>query len=255
VEERRGTTPTPQLLADYGLWHLRHVDLLKTVDREALNGLTRLLQLREFKRGEVIYVISGSRDEHLKRVYFLLKGRVKLSSVDETSDKELLLLLIKQGEPFGLLDAVGNETTDLRATAMQASLVAYVPRDDFDTLIDHGGVCAKLVKLIGERAVEVVSRFEDLAFRSVPARLARVLLHLATDFPQQRSCGVSIDVPLTQQEIANLIGARREVVSTHLSRLKRDGVLAFHASHICIHDPDALAKLAGDGLAPILQAK
>ncbi len=244
MHEGQGTTPTPELLADYGLWHLRHVDLLKTFDREALNGLTRLVQLREFKRGEVIYVISGSRDEHLQRVYFLLKGRVKLSSLDGASGKELLLLLLRQGEPFGLLNAVGNETTDLRATAMQASLVAYVPREDFDRLIEQGGVCAKLIKLIGERAVDVVSRFEDLAFRSVLARLARLLLRLTTELPKTRSCGVSIDVPLTQQEIANLIGARREVVSTHLSRLKREGVLAFHGNQICIHDRDALTRLA-----------
>jgi len=250
VEERRGTLPAPQLLADYGLWHLRHVDLLKSVDHDALNRLTRLVQLREFKRGEVIYVISGSRDEHLQRMYFLLKGRVKLSSVDDAGGKELLLLIIKPGEPFGLLNEVGNQTTDLNATAMQASLVAYVPRDDFDKVIDQAGACSRLVKLIGERSVEVVARYEDLAFRSVLARLARVLLRLAEEFPKPRSCGTSIDVPLTQQEIANLIGARREVVSTHLSRLKREGVLAFHANCICVHDPDALGKLAEEPSKP-----
>jgi CRP-like cAMP-binding protein len=244
VEERRGTLPAPHLLADYGLWHLRHIDLLKSVDREALNQFTRLVQLREFKRGEVIYVISGSRDEHLQRMYFLLKGRVKLSSVDDAGGKELLLLIIKQGEPFGLLNEVGNQTTDLKATAMQASLVAYVPRGDFDKLITQAGVCSRLVKLIGERSVEVVARYEDLAFRSVLARLARVLLRFAVEFPKPQSCGASIDVSLTQQEIANLIGARREVVSTHLSRLKREGVLVFHANNICIHDSDALGKLA-----------
>jgi CRP/FNR family transcriptional regulator len=229
---------------DFGVWHLRRVDLLKSVDGGVLNQLTRLLQLREFKRGETIYVISGSREEHLQRMYFLLKGRVKISSVDDATGKELLLLLIKQGEPFGLLNAVGNENTDLRATAMQASLVAYIPRADFDRLIDHAAVCSRLVKIIGERAVEVVARFEDLAFRSVPTRLARVLLRLAHEYPRKRSCGTCIDVPLRQQDIANLIGARREVVSTHLSRLKRDGVVAFHKECICIHDHDALAKLA-----------
>lgn len=243
MNERLGTIPTPRTLADFGLWHLRRVDLLKSVDRDVLNRLTRLVQLREFKRGEVIYVISGSRDEHLKRMYFLLKGRVKLGSVDDASGKELLLLIIKQGEPFGLLNTVGNETTDLKATAMQTSLVAYIPRDDFDTMIDQAGACSRLVKLIGERSVEVVARYEDMAFRSVLARLAKVLLRLAKEFPQQRSCGACIDIPLTQQEIANLIGARREVVSTHLSRLKREGVLAFHAKYICVHNHDALAML------------
>jgi len=141
MEKERGTKPTPQTLKDFGLWHLRRVDLLKSVDGEALNRFTRLLQLREFKRGEIIYVISGSRDEHLERMYFLIKGRVKISSVDDASGKELLLMLIKQGEPFGLLNSVGNEKTELRATALQASLVGYVPRDDFDKLIKQAGVC------------------------------------------------------------------------------------------------------------------
>jgi len=244
MDLKRGTIPTPQALKDFGLWHLRRVDLLKSVDGEALNRFTRLLQLREFKRGETIYVISGSRDEHLQRMYFLLKGRVKISSVDDASGKELLLLLIKPGEPFGLLNSVGNEESDLRAKAMQASLVAYVPRDDFDKLIAQAGACSRLVKLIGERAVEVVARFEDLAFRSVLARLARVLLRLAHEFPQQRTCGICIDVPLTQQDVADLIGARREVVSTHLSRLKREDIVAFHEECICIHDHEALSKLA-----------
>jgi len=244
MDDNRGTVPTAKTLKDFGLWHLRHVDLLKSVDGEALKRFTRLLQLREFKRGETIYVISGSRDEHLQRVYFLLKGRVKISSVDDASGKELLLLLIKQGEPFGLLNSVGNETTELHASALQASLVGYVPREDFDKLIEKAGACSRVVKLIGERSVEVVSRFEDLAFRSVIARVARVLLHLAHEFPEQRKCGMGIDVPLTQQDVANLIGARREVVSTHMSRFKRDSVVVFHKQSICIHDHDALAKLA-----------
>jgi CRP-like cAMP-binding protein len=244
MDKKRGTMLTPKSLADFGLWHLRRVDLLKSVEDDALKRFTRLLQLREFKRGEMIYVISGSRDEHLSRMYFLLKGRVKISSVDDSSGKELLLILIKQGEPFGLLNSVGNETTELRATAMQASLVAYVPREDFNKLIKQAGACARLVKLIGERSVEVVSRFEDLAFRSVLSRLARVLLHLAHQFPEQRKCGMCIDVPLTQRDVANLIGARREVVSTHLSNFKRDGVVAFHKKSICIHDHDVLTKLA-----------
>jgi len=226
----RGTVPPPQ--KDLGLWHLRRVDLLKSVDGEALKRFTRLLQLREFKRGEVIYVISGSRDEHMTRMYFLLKGRVKISSVDDTSGKELLLLLIKQGEPFGLLNSVGNESTDLRATALQASLVGYVQRDDFDKLINQAGACARLVKLIGERSIEVVARFEDLAFRSVLARMARVLLRLAHEFPKEQTCGMGIDVPLTQKDVANLVGARREVVSMHFSRLRREGIVAFQGIHL-----------------------
>ena len=244
MEPQRVNVPV-QPLESFGVWHLRRVNLLKTVDSEALGRFARLLQLREFKRGETIYVISGSREEHLARMYFLLKGRVKLSSVDDASGNQLLLLLIKPGEPFGLLNAVGNEGTDLRAVAMQASLVAYVQRTDFDQLIERAGACSRLVKHIGEKSVEVVARFEDLAFRSVLERLARVLIHLARDFPAPRACGTCIDVPLTQQEVASLIGARREVVSTHLSRLKREGIIAFHKDCICIHDPGALGKLAG----------
>lgn len=242
--KKPGSIPTSKTLKDFGLWHLRRFDILKTVDREALNRFTRLLQLREFKRGETIYVIRERRDEHLRRMYFLIKGRVKISCVDDATGKELLVLLINQGEPFGLLDSVGNNNAELRATAMQASLVGYVPRDDFDRLIEKAGACSRLVKFIGEQSVEVLARFQDLAFRSVLARLARVLLRLADEFPRKQSCGTCIDVPLTQRDIANLIGARREVVNTHLSRLKREGIVAIHKEHFCIHDHDALSNLA-----------
>jgi CRP/FNR family transcriptional regulator len=244
MNTKLGSMPTSKTLKDFGLWHLRRFDIFKTVDREALNRFTRLVQLREFKRGETIYVISDSRDEHVQRMYFVIKGRVKISTVDDATGKELLLLLINQGEPFGLLDSVGNHDAELRATAMQASLVGYVPRDDFDKLIEKAGACSRLVKLIGERSVEVLARFQDLAFRSVLARLARVLLRLAVQFPRKRSCGTCIDVPLTQRDIANLIGARREVVNTQLSRLKREGIIAIHKECVCIHDHDALIKLA-----------
>jgi CRP/FNR family cyclic AMP-dependent transcriptional regulator len=244
MNKKPGSMPTPKALKDFGLWHLRRFDIFKTVDREALNRFTRLLQLREFKRGENIYVISDSRDEHLQRMYFLIKGRVKISSVDDATGKELLLLLVNQGEPFGLLESAGNGDAELRATAMQASLVGYVPRNDFDKLIEKAGACSRVVKLIGERSVEVLARFQDLAFRSVLARLARVLLRLADEFPRKQSCGTCIDVPLTQRDIANLIGARREVVNTHLNRLKREGIIAIHKECVCIHDHDALTKLA-----------
>ena len=244
MNKKPGSMPTSKMLKDVGLWHLRQFDIFKTVDREVLNRFARLLQLREFKRGETIYVISDSRDEHLNRMYFLIKGRVKISSVDDATGKELLLLLIKQGEPFGLLNHVGNDNAELRATAMQASLLAYVSRDDFDKLIEQAGACSRVVKLIGERSVEVLARFQDLAFRSVPARLARVLLRLADEFPKKQSCGTCIDVPLTQRDIASLIGARREVVNTHLSRLKHEGIVAIHKEYFCIHDRDALTKLA-----------
>jgi CRP-like cAMP-binding protein len=74
--------------------------------------------------------------------------------------------------------------------------------------------------------------------------VARVLLRLARDFPHERPCGLGIDVPLTQQDVADLVAARREVVSTWLTRLKRDGVLDTHHGQLCIHDADALAKMS-----------
>jgi len=244
VDVSQQRTKANRMIDELGVWHLTRVSMLESVDANALREFSRLLRLREFKRGETVYVVSGSRDEHLERIYFLLKGSVKLCCVDDESSKELLLVLIKPHEPFGLLDSVANEKTDLRAVAMTASLVAYVPRPAFDRIIENSGACTRLVKLIGERSVQVVARFEDLAFQSVPVRLARILLRLARDFPRQRECGTSIDVPLTQQEIANLIGARREVVSTHLTRLKQEGTLAFHTDAICIHDYAALQALS-----------
>lgn len=230
-------------LAEIGTWRLRHIEMFQLAASSVLERLSRLLHVREYSRGETIYLVSGHGAQALGRVYFVFTGSAKISSIDAATGKELILMLVKAGEPFGLLNRVINEQTDLRATAAQHSLVGFVARTDFDDLVAEAGAGARLRKVIDKRVFELVSRLEDLVFRSVKARLANLLLRLACDFPKERDCGTCIDFPLTQQDIANLVGARREVVSTHLTEFRRSGVVVLHEKHYCVHDRDALAKM------------
>ncbi|HEX5131950.1 MAG TPA: Crp/Fnr family transcriptional regulator, partial [Candidatus Krumholzibacteria bacterium] len=128
--------------------------------------------------------------------------------------------------------------------ALQRSLVGYVPRGDFERMTQQKEFVTELNRLAGERLVKVTNRLEEMVFRDVPSRLASLLLRLADEFPAQRNGRRVIDVRLTQQDLADLIGATRETTSIAINDFRRRGLLDAGRGSITILSPDGLAALA-----------
>ena len=82
-----------------------------------------------------------------------------------------------------------------------------------------------------------------MVFRDVPARLARSLLRLANDFPGEQAGGARIDVRLTQQDLADLIGSTRESASLAVNSFKRQGLIDVRQRVIFIRDSERLRSL------------
>jgi CRP/FNR family transcriptional regulator len=86
---------------------------------------------------------------------------------------------------------------------------------------------------------------EESLFLDLATRLARVLLRLARDFGKETPTGIRIDRPITQQELADMVGATRPRVSEHLQRLRRQQIIGPDSRGIEILKADALKRLAG----------
>lgn len=228
-------TPQPSL------WYLRKVNLLEDVDRAELERVARVLLLREISRGETILLNNDSGE----RVYFLFKGRIGVSRIDPGTGKEIMLYLVRAGEPFGAL-STSKRGSESIARVLSKSLIGYVGKRDFRRLARKSSVHPRLEKLLESRLIKVENRLEELAFCDVPTRLARLLLRLCQQFPgncPQRE-GSLIALNLTQQEIGNLIAASREITSLTLNEFERDGWVARHSRRLCIHDAAALKRIA-----------
>ena len=85
----------------------------------------------------------------------------------------------------------------------------------------------------------------DLAFLDVGGRVAKKLLELAAAHGVQRPDGTLLELPLTQEGLANMVGVTRESVNRHLSTLRRQGVIAREGRRFLIRDPDGLRRYVG----------
>jgi CRP-like cAMP-binding protein len=93
---------------------------------------------------------------------------------------------------------------------------------------------------VGEQAREIQTRLEELLFVDVPTRLMRLLLRLADEYGQVTPDGLLIDLPLTHQEVAELIGSTRETTSLAINQLQKQGLLERRSKRFLLPDPDAL---------------
>jgi len=153
--------------------------------------------------------------------------------------------ILKPGEVFGQLAFPEEHSSNTEVIALERCIIGHIHENDFRNLMEKmPNLCLSTNKLIGTRLLKIENRLEELLFRNVPCRLARLLLRLSDEYPHQITCGLRLDLVLTQQELANLIGSTREIVSMALNCFRRNGLIDIHSRYICLHDIEAIQNLA-----------
>jgi len=222
------------------LWYLKQFNLLDTLSEQEKESFSEVLIDNEVKKKQPIY-LAGDPSENL---YFLKQGRVKISRIDE-SGKEFTITLLDPGEIFGELGLFDDSPRETTAIALEDSIICMMKRRDFEAYATQKPeLSLKLNKLMGLRLRQIENRIEDLLFRDVPSRLARLLLRLTDQHPRQTKQGIRINIKLSQQELANLIGATREMTSTVLNSFKKQGLIHIESKYIYIVNRNQLEKIA-----------
>ena len=222
------------------LWYLKKFNLFENMEMDDMESISKMVTDSKVKKKQPIF-LEGDPSETL---YFLKEGRVKIIRIDE-SGKEITLTLLEPGEIFGelgLFDSTPRETT---AIALEDSLICTMHRHDFEQMMaNKPGVSFKLNKLMGIRLRHIENRIQELLFRDVPSRLARLLLRLVAQHPREMKKGLRINIKLSQQELANLIGATREMTSSTLNIFKKQNLINIESKYIYILNSNELKKIA-----------
>lgn len=183
-------------------------------------------------------------------LHFLHRGRMKMLRFSEKG-RVMILDVLDAGDVFGemsVLDELGSGPTF--AEALQVVEIETIPRFVVErTLKGRPALAIAMARLMGARRNRLERRLETHVFLRVPTRLAFLLLDLAERFGQavpslrMSSAGEArrfvLDVPLSQQDLGNLIGASREIVSLTLSEFRRRGAVSKLGRRIVI-EPDKL---------------
>jgi CRP/FNR family transcriptional regulator len=223
------------------LLNLQRSPLFARLSLQTAQELSSRLRVTVYNRRTPIFTPGNE----LSRTYFLLSGSVKVSRLEASDGKELILYLVKPGEPFGAMPFTMSRDLKRVAVAYEKSRVGVLGKNEWKRLLENDPAMYRaLLELAGQRLQQLQERMAEIAYREIPCRLARLLLRLSKEYKRKRECGVQIRLPLTQQDISDFIAATREMTSLTINDFKRNGWIAVHNRRICIHKPRSLRKIA-----------
>ena len=206
------------------------------VDHPEFKRLERVSRQVNLRRRQPVYLPGDAAEA----VYIIQKGRVKLSRVSEDG-KEFTMAIMTEGDIFGELEVLEGTSRDMMAEAIEDSIVTVINGHEFQmTLRENSDLSLEITKLIGTRMKKIENRMEDLFFREVPARLARLLIELSCKWRDPVEGGIRLSFRITHQELANLIGSTRETVSAAMSNFKKQGLIQQDHRQITISNREGL---------------
>lgn len=222
------------------LWYLKQFNLFEEFNPAEMEALVPITHMEKVPARQVVYLPDDPSD----RVFFLKEGRVKISKLSEDG-KEVTLAILEPGEIFGELALVDEGPRGTVAEVLEDTFICYIERLDFQKLLDRKPELAlKISKLIGARRKALEVKIEDLVFRDVNARLAKLLLELAESYGTTVVAGVRIDVKLTHKELANLIGSTRETTTAALNDFRRRGLITNDKRRLIVVNRSGLESVA-----------
>ncbi len=192
---------------------------------------------RRARRLEVIYAPGWPGDA----TFWVRRGRVKVSRLS-TDGREITLCLCHTGEFFGDEALFSDGSRSCQAQALDDCSFFSLPAPLLQRLsLAEAPFAVELARLFGERRAVAEDQVEDLAFRDVGGRLARLLLSLAARQGSVLADGRTLlNTRLTHQELANCVGTTRETLTLTIDRFKTDGWIRFEGRMIAICEPAAL---------------
>lgn len=222
---------------------LIHTALFKQVPVDQAKELIVHFKEAEFKKGQAIFN-EGDTDH---RMYILDRGRVKL--VRHSRDNRVQLLSIHTyGEILGEIPvfdpAGGPRTASAIAMESHTHLLVLEHTALFSWLGKHPSVAIDMLQVLAARMRANNERIADLVFMDVPARLAKMLLNLASRFGKPVHEGLLVKHDLTQEELAQLVGSSRETVNKALMDFANRGWIKRQGRSIIIYEPGMLIRRA-----------
>jgi len=215
------------------------VEWLSQMTPEELAELEKGATSRRYARGELVFAPTPKPSS----VYLLESGLVRIYRLSEGGG-ETSFGYVSPGEVFGELTAFGDYPRESFAQAVRASQVLRIPRENFQrVLAARSALALQVMRQIGNRLKRIESRVEDLVFRNVRTRVARMLGELAEDFGQTENGYRVIDIPITQSELATLVGATRQTVNQTLRELSDEGLIGRANRRIVVLKPDQLNRM------------
>jgi len=207
----------------------------------AISGIERAGYSKLYPRNAILF-----SEGHVARgVYVLRTGSVKIS-ICSADGKKLIIRIAKPGDVLGLYAGLTGRPYEATAELLEPGQVSFVSRQSLVQMIaSQRAFGLGLIQIFSQQFSEFVDQARLLLLSASAAeKLARLILKLSHDFGELTSGGIRLQILLTQEEIAQIIGASRETVTRLFGALKRKHIIRVDGGAMVIRNSAALASLA-----------
>jgi CRP/FNR family cyclic AMP-dependent transcriptional regulator len=221
---------------------LAAVPLFAGLDEAGLAGLMRGMRVRRFRRGETVFHVGDPGDA----LFIVMSGSIKITLPAETGE-EAILATLRPGDFFGELALLDGAPRSATAISIEPTETYILPRDRFRELVATEPIMREA--LLATMAAEVrrlTHHVEELHFLDITGRLASRLARLAGEAGATRLADGAIRLagPLTQGDLAAMIGCTRQSVNKLLGMFTDDGLIRLERDRIVVLDLDGLLRSA-----------
>ena len=219
-------------------WYLENFNIFKDLNNESMQELRRITSMQDIPKNQPIYFPH----EPSNAIFFLKKGRVKLTRTSNNG-KEMILALVNKGEVFGEMAFLDEGERNDFATALDDCLVCAINKNEFKEFVERNpGLNVKITKLIGLKLKKYSERIEELVFKDAEQRVVSFLLRLADENGKQIGDEIFIKPFLKHQDIAELTATSRQTVNSILTDLRENHIINFDRKKLIIQNKEDLQK-------------
>ncbi|MDN4164561.1 Crp/Fnr family transcriptional regulator [Cytophagales bacterium LB-30] len=218
----------------------RKFSLFNEVSAEHLCHLSDNKSFISHKKGQILFY-EGTRPLGL---FCINTGSIKIYKT-ASNGKEQIVRLAKGGDFVGYANLLGEEQYSCSATILEDASVCFIPKESFMHLLTQdSNLSRKLMKAACHEIGEMEAKLTDSTQKSVRERLAQTLLMLKDTYGIDGGESVKIDIALSREDLANIVGTATETLIRLLSEFKSDGLIEMDGKKIKVLNAKGLAKLA-----------
>ncbi|MFQ5398959.1 MAG: Crp/Fnr family transcriptional regulator [Anaerolineae bacterium] len=218
---------------------LRQVPFFAKLNPDDADDLAEQMVMRRFGAGQIVF----HHGDPGGLLYIIVTGKVKISHTTPEGN-EALLAILGEGDFFGELALLDDSPRSATAEALEPTAALTLHREEFIRYIGRNPAFAlNVLHTLAQRIRRLNSQISDIFFLDLPARLARILLDLADQYGRETEEGILVELPLTQTDLSEMIGATRVSINKSLGRFRRAGWVKTKGKRFTIVNRDALLNL------------
>jgi CRP-like cAMP-binding protein len=215
---------------------LKKIDLFKNFSDDEFKELEHYLATSVYKKKEDIFT-EGDAPEWF---YIVVSGKVKVTKISHDG-KEIILEIISPYDIFGGVAVLRNFPYPANAVAMEDSEILKISRKNLMRLVDRFPNLMFCIALqLGDRMKSSYDSLKNIALERVEARIAALLLKLGNKVGVETDAGLMIDMRLTKQDVADMVGTTVETSIRTFSKFRKEGLVIDADGKIIIKDREGL---------------